>query len=115
MLTSFLGILPVLLVLAIIALPFVITAVKKRRQLGRVWSGPVSATLLIAGKKLCCHHCGQTKFQKREGILVTSWIAFWRWSCWNQSAACYTCIECGHVEWFVSAKEENVEFTRNVP
>ena len=96
--------------LAMIAAPFLITAIKKRRQVGGLWSGPVSAELHISGNKLSCKHCGYTKFQKREGILATSWVSFFRFSCWNQSAACYTCTRCGHIEWFVRNKEENVEF-----
>ena len=99
--------------LVIIASPFVITAIKKRRQVGKLWSGPVRATLEIAGKQLCCRHCEHTKFRKREGILVTSWIAFFRFAFWNQSAVCYTCVQCGHIEWFVYPPEGKIEFERD--
>jgi len=95
-----------------VLLPFIITAIKKKRQLGKVWSGPLSASLFIAGKPLSCKHCGHVKFQKREGILVTSWVDFFGFSFWNHSGSCYSCIDCGHIEWFVSPKEENIEFTR---
>jgi hypothetical protein len=107
------GLVAILFYLAFLIVPFVVTAMKKRRQLGRGWTGPVSATLSISNKELCCKHCAHTKFQKREGILVTSWIAFFRLSFWNQSAACYTCAQCGHVEWFIRPTEEKVEFSQD--
>jgi hypothetical protein len=112
MLSLLLSLILVLSYLSLFISPFVITAVKKRRQLGRLWPANTGsrAELSIAGKKLECTHCKQTKFQKREGILTTSWVAFFHFSCWNLSAACYTCVNCGHVEWFVRPKEEAFEF-----
>lgn len=100
-----------LLPISILIAPFIITAIKKRRQLGLLWpvNTATKAKLKIAGKNLQCTHCGNTKFQKREGILVTSWVAFFRLSFWNLSATCYTCADCGHIEWFVRPKEEDIE------
>lgn len=95
-----------------LALPFLITGIKKRRQLGKVWSGPVRATLSIGEKQLSCRHCGGPEFEKREGILATSWASFFHFSCWNQSAACYTCTQCGSIEWFVKPQEKEIAFKR---
>jgi hypothetical protein len=113
MIALILGILGALLPIALMLVPFIITAIKKKRQLGKTWAGPLSATLQIAGKELSCRHCGQNKFQKREGILVTSWVALFHFQFWNQSAACYTCIRCGGVEWFVLPKEDKVQIERH--
>lgn len=98
--------------LALIFGPFIIMNIKKRRQVGNLWSGPLTAKLQIADKELSCKHCGETEFQKREGILATSWLSLFHLSCWNQSASCYTCKRCGRVEWFVCPKEEKLEFKR---
>lgn len=89
----------------------VITCIKKKKQIGKTWSGRVTARVHIAGKPLSCQHCGNTQFQKREGILVTSLVCLFRFDYWNQSAACYTCIQCGCVHWFVRPTEEKVEIT----
>jgi hypothetical protein len=90
----------------------VIVYVKKKRQLGKVWSGPVSATVQIADLNLKCSHCQNQRFQKREGVLMTSWVAFFHFECFNHSAACYTCTKCGHAEWFVCPQNETVSFER---
>ena len=87
-------------------LALIITIIKRKKQLGKVWSGPVSATLTIAGKQLNCSHCGHEKFQKREGLLVTSLVSLFAFSFWNQSGTCYTCSNCQHVEWFVRPQEK---------
>lgn len=101
-----------LFVIAVVAAPFVITALKKKKQIGDLWSGPLSAAVIIQDIPLTCSHCQSTKFQKREGILVTSWVALFRFEFWNQSAACYSCMKCGHIEWFVRPKDRVVEFER---
>lgn len=89
----------------------VITLIKKKRQFGKVWPG--TAKVHIAGKELCCRHCGHTYFRKREGILVTSWVALFHFEYWNRSASCYTCEKCGSVEWFVHLKKDKVEIEQD--
>ena len=103
-----------LIVLLVFVLLIIITLIKRKKQIGKTWCGPLSAHVQIASKELCCKHCGNTKFQKREGILVTSLVCFFRFDFWNQSAACYSCIKCGCIEWFVNATEEKVEIERNL-
>lgn len=92
--------------LFIALLPLIITFIKRRRQVGKTWCKPVHATVLIKDKQLQCTHCGQDKFSKREGLLATSIVSFFRMSFWNYSAPCYICQNCGCVHWFVSPEEK---------
>ncbi len=103
----------ILFYLGFLSFFLIITLIKRKKQIGKVWSGPLTARVQIAGKQLCCRHCGENKFQKREGLLVTSIVCMFRFEFWNQSAACYSCIKCGCIEWFVNAVEEKVEMERN--
>lgn len=95
--------------IGILILPFAITYLKKKRQVGKLWSGVLCAKVRLQGKDLHCSHCASSHFFKREGILVTSWVAYFRFSFWNQSAACYECIRCGSVQWFSRPQQEEVE------
>lgn len=106
------GILGSLFYIGFLLLPFIITYIKKKRQVGALWNPVLQARVRIAGKELVCSHCQCKHFSKREGILVTSWVAFFRFSFWNQSAACFECIQCGCVQWFSRPKEEIVEMVR---
>ncbi len=80
--------------------------IKKRNQIGKTWWGPVQATVSIKNKTLNCSHCGHDKFDKREGILNTSWVMFFRFGFWNRSASCFICRDCGFLHWFVSPDEK---------
>jgi len=92
--------------LIILAIFLLITYSKKKRQLGKIWDGPVSATVTIKEEGLQCTHCGHNKFDKREGLLTTTWVMLFNFAFWNESASCFVCKKCGFVHWFVSPEEE---------
>lgn len=92
--------------LSITVMILFVTYQKRKKQVGETWSGPLSATVVIQDKELHCQHCGHHKFNKREGMLTTTWVTFFRFAFWNQSAPCYVCKNCGFVHWFVQPKEK---------
>ncbi len=100
------AILGIIFYIAFIAFFPVITFLKKRSQLGKTWCEPVEAAVTIKNKKLQCSHCGHDKFSKREGLLNTTWVMFFRFGFWNRSASCFVCQDCGFVHWFVSPDEK---------
>lgn len=98
-----------------IGIPLIIllfTSIKRNRQVGKTWNGLLSATVLIQDKELHCTHCGHNKFQKREGMLTTTWVTFFRCAFWNQSVPCYVCKNCRFIHWFLEPKEK-VEIVRD--
>lgn len=85
----------------------VISFVKKRRQVGKLWSnGGSTATVEVENKKLLCTHCGHDHFRKREGLLATTWVTLFQFTFWNESARCFVCTNCGFVHWFLTRKEK---------
>jgi hypothetical protein len=92
----------------ILALIFmIIVFVKKRRQVGKLWSnGGSTAIVEVENKKLQCTHCGHDHFRKREGLLATTWVAFFHFTFWNESARCFVCTNCGFVHWFLTRTEK---------
>lgn len=95
-----------IILISIVAIPFFLTFRKKQKQVGKMWDGPLSATVTVQDKELHCAHCGHHKFKKREGLLNTTWVTFFQFPFWNQSAPCYVCSNCGYVHWFLSPKEK---------
>ena len=97
---------PAIILILIFLTPFVITYLKRKKQLGITWGGPVESSVIIQDKELQCSHCGHNKFEKREGLLTTSWVTFFRFPFWNYSASCFVCRKCGFLHWFVNPKEK---------
>lgn len=80
--------------------------IKRHRQVGRKEIYPTN--IEVENKILECQHCGNDKFLKREGILVTTLIAFFLTPWWNESARCFVCSKCGFVHWFLNRNEKIV-------
>jgi|GEM_PF-1093351 len=97
-----------LMILLLIVVVFGITFWKKQRQLGKTWRGE-SATVTLGGKKLSCLYCGHDRFFKREGLLTTTWLMFWRLAFWNRSVPTFVCERCGFAHSFL-AHETSAEF-----
>jgi len=95
--------------LAIVLTPFLVVFLKKRSQVGKMWTHSVGGKVTIAGKPLHCMHCGHQNFSKREILINTTWVTLFRWQFFNQSARCFICRSCGFLHSFVSTKEK-VEF-----
>lgn len=96
-------------ILVLIVLTFAITIWKRKEQIGSCWSDQTGKKIAIKDKELHCNHCGCQNFRKLEGLLNTSLIMFFRLGFWNRSAACYTCIDCGFIHWFLSPEEKIYE------
>lgn len=87
---------------------------KRAREFGIGWQDQGGKKIAIHNKELCCHHCGGQNFRKMEGKLSTSVMLFFLLGFLNRSAACFTCIDCGFVHWFLSPKEKAFrEFDRD--
>jgi hypothetical protein len=80
--------------------------IKRKKQLGKTWEKPFQSTVSIKDKELKCSHCTHNKFNKREGLLNTSWVTFFQFAFLNYSAPCYSCCNCGFLHWFVEPKEK---------
>lgn len=95
---------PVFLVL--VALLISVVFYRRKKQLGKTWELPLASIIKVKGKELKCLHCGKRHFTKREGILVTTWMSFFRLVFFNESATCYVCLNCKFIHWFVKPNEE---------
>jgi len=93
---------PILLWIVILMIPFL----KRKYQLGQTWDKDFQTEVYIKNKKLQCSHCGNDKFSKREGLLNTTWVSFFRFGWLNYSASCFVCQNCGLIKWFVKPKEK---------
>ena len=94
------------ILISIFILPWLITLVKKKKQLGRTWRYPEISKITIQDKELKCAHCANDQFSKVEGLLTTSWVTFFHLAYWNRSASCFICSNCKNVHWFLSPKEK---------
>jgi len=81
-----------------------ITIWKRIKSIGATW--PAESKLAVKDKVLICAHCGCDSFYKREGLVNTSLFVLFHLGCWNKSAACYTCSNCGFVHWFIAPEEK---------
>ncbi|NGX33008.1 MAG: hypothetical protein K1060chlam4_01067 [Candidatus Anoxychlamydiales bacterium] len=86
------------------------TLIKKKKQLGKSWSG--IAKIKVKDKDLNCHACGNDTFSKREALLNTTWVLFFQFGYFNRSGACYVCSNCSHIHWFVESKNHQIEFDK---
>jgi len=91
----------------IIIIFWLITLIKKKKQLGKSFSDPKK--IKVKGKELSCFACGNNTFSKREALLNTTWILFFKFGFWNRSSACYVCSKCSHIHWFVESKDHQVD------
>ena len=89
------------------------TFYKKRSEIGKTWDGAIGANVSIKDINLTCSHCSHNRFTKREGLLNTTWVTFFRLAFCNQGARCFVCKKCGYVHWFI-ATEEKAEITRDL-
>ena len=55
----------------------------------------------IAGESVRCSHCGDSRFDEREGKINTTGMTFLNLDWANQSAKVLVCQNCGHLEWFL--------------
>ena len=92
--------------LGLILLFFILVFYKKKKQVGKTWDGCVSAKVTIKDKLLNCSHCGHEKFGKREGLINTTWVTFFRFTFLNKGARCFVCKNCGFIHWFVDVEEK---------
>lgn len=72
---------------------------KKHRQLGGVIT---NVRVRVNDAILRCQVCQGETFDKREGLLSTTWATIVRLEAFNESAHCVTCCGCGHAHWFAS-------------
>jgi hypothetical protein len=87
---------------------FLIIFLKRHYQLGKTWDGPVAAKVRVNNNYLTCHVCKFNFFQKREGLLNTTFLTLFQLGYFNKSATCYACVKCGHIHWFDN-KDQEVE------
>ncbi|HEU63995.1 MAG: hypothetical protein KR126chlam4_01255 [Candidatus Anoxychlamydiales bacterium] len=86
---------------------WLITLIKKKKQLGKSFFEPKK--IKVKDKNLQCYTCGNDTFSKREALLNTTWILFFKFGFWNRSGACYVCSNCSHIHWFVESKDHEIE------
>ena len=96
----------IIVYIAFLVLRWLITLIKKKRQLGKTWNVLHERAVLIQDKKLTCPHCQNDQFSKVEGLLTTSWVTFFHLAFWNRSASCFVCSKCNNAQWFLSPKEK---------
>lgn len=85
---------------------FLVLFLKKYKQFGEKHDYKTGIKVLIKEKELCCNHCSHNIFQKREGLLTTTWVTLFKLACLNRSARCYACKNCGFVHWFIGPYEQ---------
>ncbi len=56
----------------------------------------------VKGKKLECHHCNNDTFWKRETLMNTPGMTFFKLDWANKRAQNYICDNCGYVHWFMN-------------
>jgi len=95
--------------LAVLVVVILITIWKRKGNIGKRWSDPEGKKLAIKDKELHCNHCGCQNFRKIEGLVNTSLIMLFQFGFWNKSAACFTCVDCGFIHWFISPEEKVYE------
>ena len=96
----------IIIYIAFLLFPWLITLIKKKKQLGKTWNIPNEKSVIIKDKKLTCPHCQNDQFSKVEGLLTTSWVTFFHFAFWNRSASCFVCSKCASVQWFLSPEEK---------
>jgi uncharacterized protein with PIN domain len=70
---------------------------KKRGQFG---VARAAVNVYLNERRMRCLMCEGEVFQKREGLLNTTWVSLFKLDPLNESAHCLTCQTCGYVHWF---------------
>lgn len=107
------GLFSILIPLILPALWIAIAYFKRKRQVGKKWSHPLSAKIHINNTLLKCQHCQKDLFHKREAVIGTSLVAIFFSIFWNQSGVAYECKSCGHLHWFSRPNETEAIFHRD--
>ena len=83
-------------------IPFLLVLLKREKHVGARWKDRNDGFMVvIKDTPLKCSHCEHTRFQKREGLITTSWVTLFRFQFLNRSARCFLCKKCGFLHWFV--------------
>jgi hypothetical protein len=77
---------------------------KRKTQFGSPRS---QVRVFMSERPLHCHVCEGNVFQKREGLLNTTWVTFFKLDSLNESAHCLACNSCGYVHWFAQRRGVN--------
>jgi len=64
------------------------------------------AEYVVAGRKVKCPHCGETRFAPGRALLNTRGATFLNLDWTNESATVLICAECGRIEWFADEPQE---------
>ena len=70
---------------------------KRKTQFGQPRS---RVRVFLSDRPLRCQVCEGDVFQKREGLINTTWVTFFKLDPLNESAHCLACNACGYVHWF---------------
>ena len=54
----------------------------------------------VAGRRLICPVCNETRFRLRRPLLTTRWLAFVNYEWTSPRALAFVCEGCGHILWF---------------
>jgi hypothetical protein len=68
-----------------------------------------SCKYAVAGKAVCCPHCGGETFDQSSVLLNTRGLTLLNLDWANKSATTLICRDCGRVEWFLHAPEKQIE------
>lgn len=79
---------------------------KRNSEFGCGWTESEGKKVAIGDKELRCPHCERKNFRKIEGKITTSLMMLFQIGFLNRSAACFACVHCGLVQWFLSSKEK---------
>ncbi len=70
--------------------------------------------VLLAGIKLTCKHCGNTRFVYRDALLNTKGLTFFDLDWLNKSADVFVCARCGFLHWVLPPDPAIVERVNQV-
>lgn len=91
----------------------IIAYFKRKQQIRRSWTAPLSAKVSIQSIPLLCKHCQKEEFYKREALIGTTYVTYFSFFFLNQSGAAYECKSCGYLHWFSRPQETEVIFHQN--
>ena len=61
----------------------------------------------VAGKRICCSHCGSAEFSSNQILLNTWLLSLLRIDWLDSSATVLTCEKCGQLTWFSQESANN--------
>lgn len=92
--------------LIIIGSVIFLVLLKRHKEFGCGWTENDGKKVAIKDKELCCPHCEGKNFRKIEGKVTTSLMMLFQLGFLNKSASCFTCTNCGLIQWFEAPKEK---------